>query len=95
MTRGDEQVEVSVSSRLSANEATALMQAALADGGIALQPTYLANPHIASGRLQVVLPEWKVPDMGVYALYPSRKHLRPAVRAFMDFLVDRFVTTPW
>ena len=95
MTRGDEQVEVSVSSRLSANEATALMQAALADGGIALQPTYLANPHIASGRLQVVLPEWKVPDMGVYALYPSRKHLRPAVRAFLDFLVDRFVTTPW
>jgi DNA-binding transcriptional LysR family regulator len=33
--------------------------------------------------------------MTVYALYPSRKHLSPAVRAFLDFLVERFATVPW
>ena len=94
-TRGDEKAEVSVSSQFSANEATALLRAALAGGGIALQPTYLASPHLADGSLQVILPDWKLPTMSIYALYTSRRHLPPAVRAFLDFLVDRFATLPW
>jgi DNA-binding transcriptional LysR family regulator len=95
LTRGDTQTQVSVASHFSANEATALLRAALAGGGIALQPTYLANPHLADGSLQVVLQDWKLPDMAIYALYPSRKHLSPAVRAFLDFLVERFAKIPW
>lgn len=95
LRRGDERVQVSVSSHFSANEATALLRAALAGGGIALQPTYLANPHLADGRLQVVLPDWQLPGMSIYALYPSRKHLSPAVRALLDFLVERFARVPW
>jgi len=95
LQRGEETAEVRVGSHFSANEATALMCAALAGGGVALQPTYLASPHLADGRLQVVLPDWALPDMAIYALYPSRKHLSPAVRALLDFLVARFATVPW
>ena len=95
LSRGDEQSQVSVGGHFSANEATALLQAALAGGGVALQPTYLANPHLHNGSLQLLLPEWKLPDMAIYALYPSRKHLSPAVRAFLDFLVERFAAVPW
>ncbi|MDR7308845.1 LysR family transcriptional regulator [Rhodoferax saidenbachensis] len=95
LQRGDEQAEVRVGSHFSANEATALLRAALAGGGVALQPTYLANPHLHDGSLQAVLPDWKLPDMAIYALYPSRKHLSPAVRALLDFLVERFATVPW
>jgi DNA-binding transcriptional LysR family regulator len=95
LSRGGEQVQVRVGSHFSANEATALLRAALADGGIALQPTYLANPHLADGGLKPVLPTWRLPDMAIYALYPSRKHLSPAVRALLDFLVARFATVPW
>ena len=62
---------------------------------MALQPTYLANPHLLDGSLQAVLPDWKLPDMAIYALYPSRKHLSPAVRALLDFLVERFAKMPW
>jgi DNA-binding transcriptional LysR family regulator len=95
LSRGAEQCRVSVRSQLSANEATALQQAALAGGGIALQPTYLANPQVANGLLVAVLPGWQPPDMTVYALYPSRKHLSPAVRALLDFLVLRFAEVRW
>jgi DNA-binding transcriptional LysR family regulator len=95
LRRGEATCEVRVRSQLSANEATALLQAALAGGGVALQPTYLANPHLANGRLQAVLPAWKPPDMSIYALYPSRKHLSPAVRALLDFLVQRFSGQRW
>ena len=95
LRRGDERCQIQVRSQLSANEATALLQAALAGGGVALQPTYLANPHLADGRLQAVLPDWQPPDMAIHALYPSRKHLSPAVRALLDFLVERFATPSW
>jgi DNA-binding transcriptional LysR family regulator len=95
LSRGDEQTQVSVASHFSANEATALLRAALAGGGLALQPTYLANPHVIDGSLQVVLPDWKPPDMAIHALYPSRKQLSPAVRALLDFLVERFAKVPW
>ena len=95
LTRGAELARVRVSSRLSANEATTLMRAALAGGGIALQPTYLVNPHLHSGALQQVLPGWSLPALTIYALYPSRRHLSPAVRALLDFLVQRFAGAPW
>ncbi|MDC8784787.1 LysR family transcriptional regulator [Roseateles koreensis] len=95
LQRGDETAEVRVASHFSANEATALLQAALAGGGIALQPTYLANPRLRDGSLQALLPDWNPPDMTLYALYPSRKHLSPAVRALLDFLVERFAQPPW
>ena len=95
LNRGEEHSEVSVASHFSANEATALLQAVLAGGGIALQPTYQANRHLKDGSLHLVLPGWKLPDMAIYALYPSRKHLSPAVRALLDFLVERFAKIPW
>jgi len=95
LRRGDEVCDVKVRSQLSANEATALLQAALAGGGLALQPTYLANPHLAKGSLVVVLPDWQPPAMSIHALYLSRRHLAPAVRALLDFLVQRFAAPPW
>lgn len=95
LSRGDELAKVGVTSHFSANEAATLMRAALAGGGIALQPTYLVNPYLQSGELQAVLPEWNLPVMTIYALYPSRRHLSPAVRALLDFLVGRFAGVPW
>ena len=95
LTQGDVVERVGVSGHFSANEATTLMRAALAGGGIAMQPTYLVNPYLHCGELQAVLPGWDLPAMTIYALYPSRRHLSPAVRALLDFLVERFAGVPW
>lgn len=95
LTRGEVVERVGVSGHFSANEATTLMRAAMAGGGIAMQPTYLVNPYLHSGELQAVLPGWDLPVMTIYALYPSRRHLSPAVRALLDFLVARFAGVPW
>ncbi|MBC3872445.1 LysR family transcriptional regulator [Undibacterium flavidum] len=95
LSRGEESAQVSIGGYFSANEATTLLQGCLAGGGIALQPTFLANPYLRDGRLQQVLPEWRLPEMSIYALYPSRKHLSPAVRALLDFLVEWFALVPW
>lgn len=95
LTREGVSDEVAVRSAFSANDATTLLQAVLADGGIALQPTYLVNPLLAQGRLTPVLPDWQLPVLTIHALYPSRRHLSPAVRALLDFLVQRFAQLPW
>lgn len=93
--RDGESTQVGVLSYFSANDATALLASALAGGGIAMLPTYLVNPMIASGALQPVLPEWSVPALTIYAIYPSRRQLSPSVRALLDFLVDHFAVQPW
>jgi len=95
LSRKEEVIEVNVTSQFSANEATVLLHAALANGGIAMQPTYLANVHLQRGELVAILPAWQPPALTVNALYPSRKHLSPAVRALLDFLVDRFEQLRW
>lgn len=95
LLRGGQSETVNVPTRFTANDATVLLHAALADGGISLQPTYLAAPLLQDGRLLQVLPDWQPPAMTIYALYPSRRHLSPAVRALLDFLVQRFAAPPW
>jgi len=60
-----------------------------------LLPTYLMADHLDKGDLQIILPEWTAPPMTIYALFPSRRHLSPAVRALLDFLVEEFADRPW
>lgn len=86
---------IPVDCRLTANEATALLHAALNGGGLCLQPTYLVSRYIQEGRLCHVLPEWKPKDLTIYALYSSRKYLPPTVRALIDHLDNYFDQHPW
>ncbi|MEE2024820.1 LysR substrate-binding domain-containing protein [Alkalimonas mucilaginosa] len=60
-----------------------------------MQPSYLVKDFIASGRLRVILPEWSLPELDIHALYPSRRYMPVALRALLDFLVQRFEQQPW
>lgn len=95
LSLGDQIEQIEVTTRFTANEVTLLLNAALSNAGITLQPRYLANPYITEGSLIQILPEWAPPPLTLYALYASRRHLSPAVRALLDFLVERFASPPW
>ena len=95
LSQGDMFESVEVKCRLTANEATALLHASLLGIGISLQPTYLATEYIKSGELVAVLPDWQPNTLTTYALYSSRKHLSPTVRALIDYLKDYFSPLPW
>ncbi|CED56719.1 HTH-type transcriptional regulator, LysR-family [Aliivibrio wodanis] len=86
---------VEIKCRLTANEATALMEAAVHGAGITMQPTYLVHSLIQNGTLKQVLPSWTPQSMDIFVLYPSRRHLSPAVRALIDFLADYFENKIW
>ena len=70
-------------------------RAAALDGlGVIWQPTFLVGPDLRAGRLVPLLPGYRVPDIDVLAVYPSRRHLGAKVRAMIDFLAEEFSGVP-
>jgi DNA-binding transcriptional LysR family regulator len=63
--------------------------------GIVLQPAFLVGKDLASGALVEVMPTYHSIEFGVYAVYPTRKHVSPKVRMLVEYLVEAFRTKPW
>ena len=93
-TRAGEPHAVAVSGNLSANESMVLLEAALAGGGISLQPRYSVGGHLRSGALVQLLPDYQPQELGIHALYGTRRQMPPALRALLDFLLERLVDRP-
>lgn len=68
--------------------------AALAHQGIILQPDFLVGRDLASGTLVELMPTFRALELGIYAVYPTRKHVPPKVRALIDFLAAHFAQAP-
>lgn len=85
---------VRVAGNLRANNAAALREAAVAGQGLVRQPTYLVGGDIKAGLLVPVLTDYMGTEATILALYPHRHHLSAKVRAFVDFLVERFGHDP-
>ena len=67
--------------------------AALAHQGVILQPDFLVGPDLVAGTLIEVLPQFRSLELGIYAVYPTRKHVSAKVRALIDFLAAHFAQT--
>lgn len=80
--------EVSVSGNFAANDTMVLLHAALAGEGIVHLPAFTTAAHIRSGALVHLLSGYRMPELGVYALYASRKHLPATTRTLLDFLLE-------
>lgn len=92
--RADEPFAVAVSGNLSANESMVLLEATLADAGISLQPLYSVAGLLRSGTLVRLLPDYQPQELGIHALYGSRRQMPSALRALLDFLVERLAEKP-
>ncbi|HVN35930.1 MAG TPA: LysR family transcriptional regulator [Casimicrobiaceae bacterium] len=63
--------------------------------GISREPDFISAPDLRAGRLQPILREFESPPLPIYVVYPSRRHLSAKVRAFADFLSERFANEKW
>lgn len=86
---------VKVDGPLLANNGDLLCGATLAGMGIARLPTFIVGRHLQSRELEVVLPDFPVPESGIHAVYPHSRNLSVKVRVFVDFLVDYFGPEPY
>lgn len=84
----DGTLAIPISGPIKADNGDIIRLAALRGAGIVFQPQFIIGDDVDAGRLVRVLPDWQSAELGVYAVYPSRKHLSAKVRTFVDFLVD-------
>ncbi|KQN06460.1 LysR family transcriptional regulator [Sphingomonas sp. Leaf25] len=75
-------------SRLSLDSGEALRDAAVAGAGLAFLPSYVVDRDLADGRLIALLSDYAAPPVPISAIYPSRRHLAPKVRRFIDLLAQ-------
>ncbi len=83
---------VGVSGRLRANNGDALREAVLAGLGLGQIPSFIVAADIARGALEVVLERFEERSASIWALYSPTRHLSTKVRAFIDFLAERFAS---
>jgi len=83
---------VSVKTRpcIHTNNGDTCRAAALAHQGVILQPTFLVGKDLADGTLVELMPDYRSIELGIYAVYPTRKHVSAKVRALIEFLAAHF-----
>ena len=80
---------IEMQARLVCGSFPVLLQATKRGLGVATLPEMTCAAAIASGELEVVLPEWTMPQGTAHFVYPTRRGLLPGVRALVDFLAER------
>ncbi len=86
---GEEQV-VHVAGNVRVNNGDMLAALAARGAGLVYEPDFIVGPDILAGRLKALLPGYDCMRADIWAVYPSRRHLSAKVRAFVDFLAERF-----
>lgn len=88
-------VSVRVHPRLRTNSGDTCRAVALRHEGIILQPTFMVQQDLRSGDLVELLPSFRSVELGIYAVYPTRKHLLPKVRLLIDYLAGALAKQSW
>jgi len=86
---------VRVDGVLRSNSVDLLRAAAVAGAGVAVLPSFVVGEDLQAGRLKAVLTDYALPEYGVFAVYPSRKHLSAKVKAFVEFLAAKYGPAPY
>jgi DNA-binding transcriptional LysR family regulator len=94
-TGPDGEVSVKVAPRVRTNSGDTCRAAALQHQGIILQPTFIVGADLAQGTLVEIMPGYRAVELGIHAVYPSRKFVSPKVRLLIDFLVEAFAAPVW
>ncbi|MEG1452475.1 LysR substrate-binding domain-containing protein [Brevundimonas sp.] len=76
--------------RLLTQDMSALLDAAVAGIGVVQLPGVVARPRLKTAELVEVLPGWRPLSGMIHAVFPTRRGMLPAVRAFLDFCDTRF-----
>lgn len=79
-----------VSGIFECNDGAVLHEWALAGRGLAWRSLWEVGLDLKEGRLTSVLDAWQAPPMGIYAVFPQRRHLPLRVRLFIDLLKETY-----
>jgi DNA-binding transcriptional LysR family regulator len=85
---GERQEPVTLEGRVRVSAAEGVRAAVMADMGIAVASEWMFAPELASGQVQRLLPDWTLPAMDLWAVFPSGRKASAKARAFAAFVED-------
>jgi len=89
-TPNGEVVQRKVSGAFECNDGAVLHEWALAGKGLAWRSVWEVGEDLRCGRLLSLLDDYAAPPVGIYAVFPQRRHLPLRVRLFIDLLKTTF-----
>jgi LysR substrate binding domain-containing protein len=66
------------------------MRMALDGAGIAAVNDHFASPYLQRGELVQVLPDWRLPPVSAWAVFPGRRLMPARTRVFLDAIATKF-----
>lgn len=81
---------IAIDARYSVTSSLAIRDALREGFGLSLVPYPYVENDLKEGRLQQALEDWSTVETILYAVYPSRQHLAPKVRVFVEFVMEEF-----
>jgi DNA-binding transcriptional LysR family regulator len=90
LSRGDQRWEGIPPGRATANSPELLIRLARLGAGITVVSDHFAEPYVRSGEFVPVLPDWSLPPVAAWAVFPGRRLLPARTRVFLDALQAEF-----
>ncbi len=81
--------------RLGVNNGDVLRDAAIRGVGLVVLPSFIVSEALRRRELKAVLRGFELDDPAIYAVWAPNRGLSVKVRAFVDFLSERFGGTPY
>lgn len=89
---GDREIEIVPSAGVMVDASDAVIATIAAGGGIGMSTNFVATPWVARGDLVPILSPFAVERNNITALWPESRRSNPAVRAFLDLLIEALQT---
>jgi DNA-binding transcriptional LysR family regulator len=84
--RDGAEVVVTLKGHLRVSAAEGVRAAVLANAGLAITSEWMFAPEIANGTVTVVLQDWKLPQIDLWAVYPTGRTATAKARIFTQFV---------
>ena len=86
--RDDAEIAVTLKGRLRVSAAEGVRAAVLANAGIAVASEWMFSPEIADRTVQMVLQDWELPRIDLWAVFPAGRTATTKARTFTQFVQE-------
>ena len=86
--RDDAEIAVTLKGRLRVSAAEGVRAVVLANAGIAVASEWMFSPEIADRTVQMVLQDWELPRIDLWAVFPAGRTATTKARTFTQFVQE-------
>ncbi|WP_438867201.1 LysR family transcriptional regulator [Pseudomonas sp. L1(2025)] len=85
-SKGDSHYPIVASGRIRVTSAEGVRAAVLNHLGLTMASTWMFAPELASGEVKVVLNDWRLPPLDLWAVFPTGRMASAKARAFVEYV---------